>query len=269
MTHVSINNCRSLRSHVRFEWGSQLPLWPLCTVPYSSSFSLLTNTTGFVCFLHLLFHKGAKIMTSFTLANTNQARIMLETRSYIGMAFSEDVLQRVSELYFITIKLPCIKLNCWCFFKKLWLNAEDNILIVLVINIRRLKKSTPMNNWRKVLCASTLPVRCGFLRSNLCNLNLPKKLVRWFSSHGWDYRINQKLTLWPSQWLIIHIYLFIHSTSFIFIASWPLTMNQLTQFSDHFLLLILLTGNKFLNVLSNVILSTSSQIYTHWYYTLC
>lgn len=28
--------------------------------------------------------------------------------------------------------------------------------------------------------------------------------------------MNQKLTLWSSQWLIIHIYLFIYSTSFIF-----------------------------------------------------
>lgn len=40
--------------------------------------------------------------------------------------------------------------------------------------------------------------------------------IRWFSSHRWDCRINQKLTLWTSQWLIIHIYLFIYTTSLIF-----------------------------------------------------
>ena len=103
----------------------------------------------------------------------------------------------------------------------------------------------------------------------ICAIRTSLKEIRWLSSCGWDYRINQKLTLWPSQWLFIHIYLFIHSTSFIFNVFWPLTMNQLTQFSDHFLLQSLLTGNVLLNVLANVILSTSSQLYTHWYYTLC
>jgi len=43
---------------------------------------------------------------------------MFENRSHIGMAFSEFMVQRISELYCIMIKLPSIKLNCQCFFQQ-------------------------------------------------------------------------------------------------------------------------------------------------------
>lgn len=136
-------------------------------------------------------------------------------------------------------------------------------LVMMVINICRLK----IQKKKKKEENFCVPLHC------LCAVDYLKilfaiwiflKEIRWLSSHRWDCRINQKLTLWSSQWLTLHIYLFIYSTPFIFIAFWPVTMSQLTQFTVCLLLWILLTGN----MLLNVILSTSSQLYTHWYYTL-
>lgn len=122
-----------------------------------------------------MFHNGVKIITSFTLANTNKERTIFENRSSTGMAFSEDMVQWVSALDF-TDKATLHQVEQMMFFsnkQELRLNAQDNIFVVLAIKLCKLIK--PVNDWRQVLCASMLPVCCGLFKRNLCNLTLPKR----------------------------------------------------------------------------------------------
>lgn len=115
----------------------------------------------------------------------------------------------------------------------------------------------------------SLYVYCELLYSNLNNLNLCKRNYLG----GWALlgEITELIRNWhyglPGSWLYTFTCLFTAHLLF-FITSWPSTMNQFKQFSDHFISLILLTGNMLLNVLANVFLSTSSQLYTHYHYAL-
>lgn len=137
-------------------------------------------------------------------------------------------------------------------------------LVMMVINICRLKNTTTMNEWRKVLRAFTLPVIFGLLENPLQLESFQKKSGGSALTGGIAELIRSWYYGLLSGWLYIFICLFTAHLLF-FIAFWPVAMNQLTQFTVCLLLWILLTGN----MLLNVILSTSSQLYTHWYYTLC
>lgn len=108
------------------------------------------------------------------------------------------------------------------------------VLVMMVINICRFKNTKQWMSEKK-FC---VPLHClcavDYLKI-LFAIRIFLKEIRWLSSHRWDCRINQNLTLWSSQWLIIHIYLFIYSTSFIFIAFWPVTIDtiySLSSFTD-------------------------------------